>query len=115
MTCFLLLLSIAFSISLTLGPARLKLVRFYCRGLSWYGTFPEKIMIIFLLVLFFFLQSTLEAEMDLHSKIWVSGHTGLVGSSIVRNLKAKGYDHLILKTHEELDLCDSRAVQAFYE
>lgn len=54
-------------------------------------------------------------KMDLHTKIWIAGHGGLVGSAIVRNLQARGYDNLILRTHAELDLCDSAAVQAFYE
>ncbi len=52
--------------------------------------------------------------MDLHAKIWVAGHKGLAGSAIVRNLTARGYDNLVLKTHDELDLRDSAAVCAFY-
>jgi len=59
--------------------------------------------------------SILQAEMeDLHAKIWVAGHGGLVGSAIVRNLEARGYDTLLLRTREELDLCDSEAVRAFF-
>ena len=37
-------------------------------------------------------------------KIYVAGHRGLVGSAIVRSLKAKGYNNIIGKTHKELDL-----------
>ena len=37
-------------------------------------------------------------------KIYVAGHRGLVGSAIVRNLKAKGYENVIGRTHKELDL-----------
>ncbi len=58
---------------------------------------------------------SLFAEIDLHAKIWVAGHKGLVGSAIVRNLHEKGFNNLILKTHQELDLCDGAAVSAFFE
>jgi len=49
--------------------------------------------------------------MDLNSKIFVAGHTGLVGSAIVRGLKKLGYENLLLRTHSELDLADQRAVR----
>jgi GDP-L-fucose synthase len=39
-----------------------------------------------------------------NSKIFVTGHKGLVGSSIVRRLKFNGYKNLILKTKNQLDL-----------
>ena len=52
--------------------------------------------------------------MESDSKIWVAGHRGLVGSAIVRELQANGYSNLILKSHEELDLSDQRAVQLFF-
>ena len=52
--------------------------------------------------------------MDRHAKIYVAGHRGLVGSAIVRNLRAKGYDNLLLRTHAELDLTDQRATDAFF-
>lgn len=48
-------------------------------------------------------------------KIYVAGHRGLVGSAIVRNLKEKGYENVIGRTHKELDLCDQAAVRAFFE
>jgi GDP-L-fucose synthase len=48
------------------------------------------------------------------SKIYVAGHTGLVGSAITGSLKAKGYDNLVLKTQEELDLTDQKAVELFF-
>jgi GDP-L-fucose synthase len=47
------------------------------------------------------------------SRIYVAGHRGLVGSAIVRRLRAAGYANIIARTHEELDLTDSRAVAAF--
>ncbi|MEE1094678.1 MAG: NAD-dependent epimerase/dehydratase family protein, partial [Bacteroidales bacterium] len=52
--------------------------------------------------------------MDKHSKIFVAGHKGLVGSAIVRNLQSKGYDNFILKTHSELDLCNQADVESFF-
>lgn len=52
--------------------------------------------------------------MDKNSKIYVAGHTGLVGSAFVRRLKENGYNNLILKTHQELDLLNQKAVEEFY-
>jgi GDP-L-fucose synthase len=48
------------------------------------------------------------------SQIYVAGHRGLVGSAIVRGLKAQGYTKLLLRTHRELDLTDQAAVVAFF-
>lgn len=48
------------------------------------------------------------------NKIFVAGHRGLVGSALVRQLKARGYHNLVLRTHAELDLTDQPAVQAFF-
>lgn len=53
--------------------------------------------------------------MEKSDKIYVAGHRGLVGSAIVRNLKAKGYDNVIGRTHKELDLTDQAVVRAFFE
>lgn len=47
------------------------------------------------------------------TKIYVAGHQGMVGSALVRRLKAAGCENLILKTHKELDLEDQRQVQNF--
>ena len=52
--------------------------------------------------------------MKKNSKIYVAGHTGLVGSALVRALKKAGYTNLITKTHAELDLLDQGAVKAFF-
>jgi len=52
--------------------------------------------------------------MNLDSKIYVAGHRGLVGSALMRGLHERGYRNLITRTHAELDLCDQRAVQAFF-
>jgi GDP-L-fucose synthase len=51
--------------------------------------------------------------MDKHAKIYIAGHRGLVGSALVRNLQAKGYSNLLLRTHAELDLTDAEATGAF--
>jgi GDP-L-fucose synthase len=53
--------------------------------------------------------------MDKDSKIYVAGHTGLVGSAIVRNLQSKGYTNIITRTHKELDLTNQEAVRNFFE
>ncbi|HPR32690.1 MAG TPA: GDP-L-fucose synthase [Prolixibacteraceae bacterium] len=52
--------------------------------------------------------------MDKHSKIYVAGHTGLVGSAIWKTLENKGYTRLIGKTIDELDLMDTSAVARFF-
>jgi GDP-L-fucose synthase len=48
------------------------------------------------------------------SKIYVAGHRGLVGSAIVRRLEQEGCGNLLMRTREELDLKDSRAVDEFF-
>jgi GDP-L-fucose synthase len=49
------------------------------------------------------------------TQIYVAGHRGLVGSAIVRALKAQGYTRLVLRTHRELDLTDQAAVVEFFQ
>ncbi|MGP7817086.1 GDP-L-fucose synthase family protein [Niallia sp. 01092] len=53
--------------------------------------------------------------MEKDSKIYVAGHKGLVGSAIVRNLKEKGYKHIIGKTRQELDLTKQAEVEQFFK
>jgi GDP-L-fucose synthase len=53
--------------------------------------------------------------MDKHSRIYVAGHRGLVGSALVRRLKREGYTHLITRTREELDLRNTAAVNRFFQ
>ena len=48
-------------------------------------------------------------------KIFVAGHTGMVGSAIVRKLKELGHQQLVLKTSSELDLRSSQDVDEFFE
>jgi GDP-L-fucose synthase len=54
-------------------------------------------------------------EMDKNARIYVAGHTGLVGSAIVRALEKRGCSNLILRTSKELDLRDQSAVAAFFK
>jgi GDP-L-fucose synthase len=49
------------------------------------------------------------------SKIYVAGHHGLVGSAIWNNLKSRGYNNLVGKSHKELDLLDPVAVKKFFD
>ena len=53
--------------------------------------------------------------MDKNSKIYVAGHHGLVGSAIWNNLKSRGYNNLVGRTHKELDLTDQYAVKKFFD
>lgn len=53
-------------------------------------------------------------EMKPNSKIYIAGHTGLVGSALTKTLKEKGYTNLLLRTIEELDLTDQKAVDIFF-
>jgi GDP-L-fucose synthase len=53
--------------------------------------------------------------MQKDAKIYIAGHTWLVGSAIVRKLQAQWYTHIITKTRAELDLLDQQAVYHFYE
>lgn len=52
--------------------------------------------------------------MEKESKIYVAGHRGMVGSAIVRRLRALGYENIVTRTHSELDLTDQRAVDDFF-
>jgi GDP-L-fucose synthase len=48
------------------------------------------------------------------SRIFVAGHRGLVGSALVRALERRGHADLLVRTHQELDLTDQRAVREFF-
>lgn len=53
--------------------------------------------------------------LDKDSKIYVAGHKGLVGSAIWDNLKSRGYNNLVGRSHAELDLLDPVAVKEFFD
>ncbi len=48
-------------------------------------------------------------------RIYVAGHRGLVGVAVVRRLRQAGYDHLLLRTRQELDLRNQAAVDVFFD
>ena len=52
--------------------------------------------------------------MEKEAKIYVAGHKGMVGSAIVRELRRQGYDNIITRTHQELDLCRQEDVERFF-
>ena len=43
-------------------------------------------------------------NMEKDAKIYIAGHRGLVGSAILKNLKARGFHKFVMRTHSELDL-----------
>jgi GDP-L-fucose synthase len=49
------------------------------------------------------------------ARIYVAGHRGLVGSAVMRALQKEGYDNLLVRTHEELDLKEQSAVRDFFQ
>ena len=53
--------------------------------------------------------------MNKSDKIYVAGHRGMVGSAIVRKLNAEGFDRLIVRTSDELDLRNQQAVHEFFK
>ncbi len=53
--------------------------------------------------------------MKFEDKIYIAGHTGLVGSSILRNLESKGYSNFVFTPYPEYDLRDQNQVELFFE
>ena len=53
--------------------------------------------------------------MNKNSKIYIAGHTGLVGSALLKNLQKKGYTNFLTRTFEELNLMDQSAVFDFFQ
>ncbi|MEM6998672.1 MAG: NAD-dependent epimerase/dehydratase family protein, partial [Pseudomonadota bacterium] len=53
--------------------------------------------------------------MQQNSRIYVAGHSGLVGSAICRKLIETDHNNIIVRTHSELDLCDAIAVDTFFK
>jgi len=52
--------------------------------------------------------------MNFTDRIYVAGHTGLLGSAVVRQLQERGYTNLLLATHGEVDLIDQSEVNEFF-
>ncbi|MDF2457534.1 MAG: wcaG [Cytophagaceae bacterium] len=57
----------------------------------------------------------MNSRLEKHSKIYVAGHRGMVGSSIVRKLKENGHDNIVVKTSDELDLMRQDQVEVFFQ
>jgi GDP-L-fucose synthase len=53
--------------------------------------------------------------MNKNSKIYIAGHTGLVGSALYRRLDADGYSNLIVRNHSDLDLTRQKEVEGFFQ
>lgn len=53
--------------------------------------------------------------MEQKDKIYIAGHTGMVGSAIYRRLKKDGYDNIVCRTSGQLDLRDQQQVMTFFE
>ncbi len=53
--------------------------------------------------------------MKLNSKIFVAGHNGMVGKSIIKYLSNKGYSNLFTVSRKELDLCNFKKVQKYFD
>ncbi len=53
--------------------------------------------------------------MDKSARIYIAGHRGLVGFTLMRRLQAGGYANIITRTHAELGLTDQRAVREFFD
>jgi len=53
--------------------------------------------------------------MNLNDKIYIAGHTGMVGCAIVRQLEFRGFANLLVRTHKELDLTIQSQVQSFFQ
>lgn len=53
--------------------------------------------------------------MEKNSKIYLAGHTGLVGSAILRKLRSEGFANIITRDFSQLDLCNQAQVEAFFE
>lgn len=53
--------------------------------------------------------------MNKDSKIYVAGHTGLLGSALMKRLKSEGYTNIVTRTHRDLDLTRQEAVEEFFK
>lgn len=53
--------------------------------------------------------------MEKNAKVFVAGHRGLVGTALVRQLASNGYQNVVVRTRQELDLADQQAVERFFQ
>ncbi len=59
-------------------------------------------------------RKTVDSPLGRDAKIFVAGHRGLVGSAIVRSLRRRGYNNILTRTRQQLDLADGQAVAGFF-
>jgi len=52
--------------------------------------------------------------LDKNSKIYIAGHTGLVGSALIRKLQTDNYSNLLICEHSDLDLINQSEVNSFF-
>ena len=53
--------------------------------------------------------------MEKNARIYIAGHNGMVGSAIKRNLESKGFNNIVYRSLEELNLLDEKQVAGFFE
>tara|TARA_Y100000741_G_scaffold361827_1_gene346483 strand:- start:67 stop:1029 length:963 start_codon:yes stop_codon:yes gene_type:complete len=53
--------------------------------------------------------------MNLNDKIYIAGHRGLVGSAVLRNLESKGFNNILVRNHQDLDLTNQTKVKSFFD
>ena len=61
------------------------------------------------------LENLKNQKMNKTDRIYIAGHNGMVGSAIIRKLKSEGYENLVIKNSNELDLRNQNAVNQFFE
>lgn len=71
-------------------------------------------MQIRMIISMIFLIFTVKATMEKEAKIYVAGHRGLVGCALMRELRRQGYNNIITRTREELDLSRQQEVETFF-
>jgi len=54
-------------------------------------------------------------SLDKNAKVYVAGHRGLVGSAVVRSLGRQGFENLIVRSRQDLDLTEQSAVRKFFD
>ena len=57
----------------------------------------------------------MKKNLNLKAKIYVAGHTGMVGSAILRKLELMGYNNIVVRDHKELDLTNQLDVKNFFK
>ena len=61
------------------------------------------------------MDNSMFGKIEKNSKIFVAGHRGLVGSAIVRTLQDRGYNNIIIRTRQEVDLLNQSQVEQFFK